>query len=47
MNNSDLAAEIESLYKLIEELTKRVAHLEACTPFTLGSTDLSEVYRND
>jgi prefoldin subunit 5 len=41
MIDSDLAAEIESLHKLIEELTKRVSSLEAST------TDLSEVYRND
>ena len=44
MINSDLAAEIECLHKLIEELTKRVAYLEACTPFTLGSTDLSQSF---
>jgi hypothetical protein len=44
MIDSDLAAEIECLHKLIEELTKRVSSLEATTSLP---TDLSEVYRND
>ena len=47
MINSDLAAEIECLHKLIEELTKRVSSLECGASLPTVPTDLSEVYRND
>ena len=47
MIDSDLAAEIESLYKMIEALTKRVSSLECSASLPTVPTDLSEVYRND
>lgn len=40
--DNDMAAEIERLHECIESLAKRLDRVEACTPFTLGSTDLSE-----